>query len=559
MQIHELNNFTGTLGSGAYLAVDDGNDTGKLSTQQLLAATEARIDNIIAGPAPSAEEIVDARRGDDGVTYPSLGDAIRDQVGDLKSDYERLDRNKVNQPLDGNNQPINGTSGQILRTKGDGTTEWASVGLPTDAQTAQAVSNWLDDHPEATTTVQDGSIGKKKLTESLNKEFESKMSRNDIWQLSMQEEKILDFSSFNANIPTNYSPQGVCYNLDTEQFVFTFSNNSDWSQDSLIIVTDSSFNKVSEHYAQLWHANDITYNPSTNRYVVAPSHDDCEIIVLDNLFNVVQAVSVEGIPAERILQIAYDATDGGYFLTTGDTRKTYKVNSEFMQPRLFADQTMDKFTENTYTNVYTFDVQGCDAYNGELISLAWFWRSGSETNGITRIGVFHDGDEDCYYKMDYSHSLWNEPEAVCIVNDGGYVFSYYDSNLVIRRLFINSDVSDISADTTLQYLEISSMVAWQEYSKTIHLRAGKYIIDAYTNPINYANAQQAFRLVVNYGSGNFYSNTVVTYNGVPSQANLTKIIDVKKDTDVVVTLMSDKAYTAKTLYVNIRILYLQNA
>ena len=86
MQIHELNNFTGTLGAGAYLAVDDGNDTGKLSTQQLLAATEARIDNIIAGPAPSAEEIVDARYGADGVTYPSLGDAIRDQVTDLKDD-----------------------------------------------------------------------------------------------------------------------------------------------------------------------------------------------------------------------------------------------------------------------------------------------------------------------------------------------------------------------------------------------------------------------------------------------------------------------------------------
>lgn len=89
MQIHELNNFTGTLGSGVYLAVDDGNDTGKLSTQQLLAATEARIDNIIAGPAPSAEEIIDARLGDDGVTYPSLGDAIRDQVGDLKSALKR--------------------------------------------------------------------------------------------------------------------------------------------------------------------------------------------------------------------------------------------------------------------------------------------------------------------------------------------------------------------------------------------------------------------------------------------------------------------------------------
>lgn len=90
MQIHELNNFTGTLGSGAYLAIDDGNDTGKISSQGLLAATEARIDNIIAGPAPSAEEIVDARLGADGVTYPSLGDAIRDQFTDLKSGFNGI-------------------------------------------------------------------------------------------------------------------------------------------------------------------------------------------------------------------------------------------------------------------------------------------------------------------------------------------------------------------------------------------------------------------------------------------------------------------------------------
>lgn len=90
MQIHELNNFTGTLGSGAYLAIDDGTDTGKISSQGLLAATEARIDNIIAGPAPSAEEIVDARLGADGVTYPSLGDAIRDQFTDVKSAIKEI-------------------------------------------------------------------------------------------------------------------------------------------------------------------------------------------------------------------------------------------------------------------------------------------------------------------------------------------------------------------------------------------------------------------------------------------------------------------------------------
>ena len=90
MQIHELNNFTGTLGAGAYLAIDDGTDTGKVSTQQILANTEARIDNIIAGDAPSAAEVTDARYGADGVTYTSLGTAIRTQVSDLKADINQM-------------------------------------------------------------------------------------------------------------------------------------------------------------------------------------------------------------------------------------------------------------------------------------------------------------------------------------------------------------------------------------------------------------------------------------------------------------------------------------
>ena len=89
MQIHELNNFSGTLGSGAYLAVDDGTDTGKLSTQGLLASTEARIDNLVSSVTVDSE-VIDARYGADGVTYPSLGAAIRTQVSDLKDDINYL-------------------------------------------------------------------------------------------------------------------------------------------------------------------------------------------------------------------------------------------------------------------------------------------------------------------------------------------------------------------------------------------------------------------------------------------------------------------------------------
>lgn len=43
---------------------------------------------------------------------------------------------------------------KVLMLKG----EKGDIGYPSDVQVQEAVSNWLDDHPEATTTVEDGSI-----------------------------------------------------------------------------------------------------------------------------------------------------------------------------------------------------------------------------------------------------------------------------------------------------------------------------------------------------------------------------------------------------------------
>lgn len=89
MEIHELNNFIGTPGSGDYFAIDNGTDTSRISAEELLAPINARIDNIITSPAPSAEEVTDARLGAavlGSVQYASLGEAIRGQVTVL-SDY----------------------------------------------------------------------------------------------------------------------------------------------------------------------------------------------------------------------------------------------------------------------------------------------------------------------------------------------------------------------------------------------------------------------------------------------------------------------------------------
>lgn len=89
MEIHELNTFSGTPGSGDYLATDNGSDTSKISVAAITNPLNERIDNIIAGPAPSAQEVTDARLGATvlgGKQYSSLGDAVRGQTTELFND-----------------------------------------------------------------------------------------------------------------------------------------------------------------------------------------------------------------------------------------------------------------------------------------------------------------------------------------------------------------------------------------------------------------------------------------------------------------------------------------
>lgn len=52
-----------------------------------------------------------------------------------------------------------------------------------DVLCTTAVNNWLDDHPEATTTVQDGSITKAKLATALKNEIEGKAEQTDLASL----------------------------------------------------------------------------------------------------------------------------------------------------------------------------------------------------------------------------------------------------------------------------------------------------------------------------------------------------------------------------------------
>lgn len=55
------------------------------------------------------------------------------------------------------------------------------IGSPSEAQIESAVDNYLDAHPEATTTVQDGSITKAKLNAELSGEIDEISDINDVF------------------------------------------------------------------------------------------------------------------------------------------------------------------------------------------------------------------------------------------------------------------------------------------------------------------------------------------------------------------------------------------
>ena len=92
----------------------------------------------------------------------AAGDAIRQNAQDIQA-LESAMAGKVAKP----ETSPNGTDGQLLQTNGDGTTQWVDQGTPTDAQVGEAVDAWLEDHPEATTTVEDGAISRAKLDADL--------------------------------------------------------------------------------------------------------------------------------------------------------------------------------------------------------------------------------------------------------------------------------------------------------------------------------------------------------------------------------------------------------
>ena len=98
----------------------------------------------------------------------AVDQAARDDIATLQTTVEQHGEvvedvpYKVPYPLVSGNIDY-GVAGQVLATDGNGNMQWTNAGTPTEEQIAENISAWLEEHPEAVTTVQDGSIAERHM------------------------------------------------------------------------------------------------------------------------------------------------------------------------------------------------------------------------------------------------------------------------------------------------------------------------------------------------------------------------------------------------------------
>lgn len=157
-----------------------------------------------------------------------------------------------------------------------------SMPLVTDA-----VDDWLDDHPEATTTVEDGAITKAKLHEDLAGEIDDVSDlKNDVTQIvggeiiRFQKNKFIDTNPSSGTItPTNpgnnqsYQCAAVACQAGD---VFTVTGDTDGSNSHFLLwaFVNSSGKKISSSYADIGSVenNLVITAPSNADYLVCNSH-----------------------------------------------------------------------------------------------------------------------------------------------------------------------------------------------------------------------------------------------------------------------------------------------
>ena len=209
---------------------------------------------------------------------------------------------EINKKLD---KALNeGTLGDILTNNGNGTYEWKPFDTAIANQIVQAVNNWLANHPEATTTVQDGAITPAKLdTELYN--YYKEMGKVQVFfpKLSGGGGDYASGCIALVVTPTKtilFDTCGTNHTSEVLEYLDNLYNDSVFNNIDYIVIShyhNDHIDNLEDIITRYPHTNCVVYTPiSPSGYYISSSelinnydyvirtatNNDCSVVIVDN-------------------------------------------------------------------------------------------------------------------------------------------------------------------------------------------------------------------------------------------------------------------------------------
>lgn len=261
------------------------------------------------------------------------------------------------------------------------------------------------------------------------------------------------YSDLSPNL-SSYGMQGSCYNTLSHTFLLGFI---DGSGNAIIVETQSDLTTVIREHSyinnQLGHLNDITYNPITNKYVIAgydainPTFNGVYIIdgtTLDYEDTIVLPPVISD-PNDAIGKIAFDADKNIYYMLSNTYLNIFDKDFNLVESHPFS---LPDFKHTNWVNVGMYPCQSMDLFNDKLACVYSVWNGGNQWSGCV---VLYNTDGTLFttYTINVPISTC-ELEAICTVDDHLIVIAGGSVGVFTSKIYLQTEATTNAAITPYQ-------------------------------------------------------------------------------------------------------------
>lgn len=245
------------------------------------------------------------------------------------------------------------------------------------------------------------------------------VARNDLSRLKMglsQPDRNLlkvdiNFSDY-PNNPTFVYMQGGCYNNLTDRFVIAYTDAS--NVNDILVELDNNFTVVRRSVSlPLGHANDLTFNPKTNKIYVATGNTGVyagKIVEIDaTTLTFSSAITLDSVPV--VWQISYDELNDRYFVDGSSSLCIYDSSFNLI-----------KMIPHVYDFIGTGEMvyQSSFVYEGSYILICFSQNVTTNINFVYLATI--DENALTVFAKYPTYNAKDEIESICIKNGVGYGF-----------------------------------------------------------------------------------------------------------------------------------------